>query len=174
MHIDCPYRTEQHGTAYCQVVSQLLDLPITGCAVSDGACQYCQRLKIAPQTPNHVVAAMSIHAAKRTGDSPFLAATIKTMRPRLERLPARQTACILRGEETRKAPCKPCQAAGGPLMVPVYACPIHKSCTLYNIGVQPKIQACSTCPDRLEKSYQLDTRPTPPAVLDAIAARKSG
>lgn len=88
--------------------------------------------------------------------------------------PRAPTTCIMRGLEIRKVACKPCQADSlTPVTVPVFSRPKHQECTLHNTGTFPKIQACATCGDRLEKSYQLDTRPLPAAVLAAIPRNSS-
>lgn len=169
--ISCPYRSLSGLTPVCQIVADLIDRPLAECQVNDSACAYCLQCGIAPQVPNEVVASMAIGVAKRTGDPHYLKSTLGRFRQYLSRLPSPPpvTTCVLRGPEVRQIACKPCQADSlVPVMVPVYRCPRHRECTLHNTGTFPKIQACSTCGDRLEKYVELDVRQAPPAVLAAI------
>lgn len=171
--INCKHRTTDVQPA-CRIVASLVDLPVVNCPVNDEACRHCLGCGIAPQTPNQAVASLAMLAARRTGDTAFLSLVAARMKPHLRKVPAvtPPTACIRRGPQIRTVECKPCQAGGGPLMVPVFRCPVHNECTLHNIGVHPRIKACATCDDRLEKSYQIDIRPVPQAVLDQIHARR--
>ena len=174
--IDCPHRSATQDKPCCQIVSDLIGLPLHQCRVNDSACAHCLTLTMAPQTPNCVVASMSIHAAQATGDQSLLRETVARMKPHLTKSPPappktpEQVPCILRGRRKRQVECKPCQA-NGQLMVDVYHCPKHTECTVNNTGIQPKIKGCSTCQERLPEAYQIQTRPTPPVVRDAIKAR---
>lgn len=173
--IACRYRSVQGDQPVCQVVADLVERPLAECHVNDAACAHCLGCGVAPQAPNAVTASMSIGVAHRSGDSTFLAATVKRMQPHLPRSEPAPTACILRGPEIRQVKCKPCQANSlVPVMVPVYRCPKHSECTLHNVGVQPRIQACSTCQDRLEKAYPISTKPVPQSVLDQINQQRTG
>lgn len=175
--IQCPHRVFGDGSPSCEIVQQLVDLPLAMCKVNDSACQHCLGLSIAPQAPNCVTASMSIHAARRTGDTAFEAEVFRRMRPHLTKVepapfktPA-QVPCILRGKVKRQAECRPCQA-NGQLMVDVFTCPKHRECTINNTGLQPKIKGCVTCQERVPESYQIDVRPTPPEVLQHIQNAK--
>lgn len=171
--IICEYRDQLGDQPVCQIVASLMDLPLADCHTNDSACHACLKHTAAPQTPNAVVASMAIAAASRTGDKAFVRRTIDRFENRIAVAAAVPvTACVLRGPETRQVACKPCQADSlTPVMVPVFSCPKHKECTLHNTGTFPKIKACATCDDRLEKYYQLDTKPLPAPVLTAIAER---
>lgn len=174
--IDCPYRSSPHDKPCCQIVADLIDRPLAQCPVNDSACQHCLTLAIAPQTPNCVTASMSIHAAQATGDQTLLREVVNRMRPHLTKSPPappktpEQVPCVLRGKILRQVECKPCQA-NGQLMVDVFRCPKHTQCTINNTGLQPKIKGCTTCQERLPEAYQIETRPTPAVVLDAMKAR---
>lgn len=172
--IACRYRVLQGEQPVCQVVAELVERPLAECHVNDAACVHCLACGVAPQAPNVVTASMSIGVAKRSGDSSFLSATVKRMQPHLGTSAPAPTACILRGPEIRQVKCKPCQASSLlPVLVPVHRCPKHGECTVNNVGHHPRIQACSTCQDRLEKAYPISTKPVPQSVLDQIAARRS-
>lgn len=174
--IQCPHRIVANGQPVCEIVQQIVGLPLAQCVVNDSACAHCLSLPIAPQTPNSVTASMSIHAAKATGDQTMLREIITRMRPHLTKSPPappktpEQVPCILRGKILRQVECKPCQA-NGQLMVDVFRCPKHTQCTINNTGLQPKIQGCTTCQERLPEAYQIETRPTPQVVLAAIKDR---
>lgn len=173
--ISCPYRSLSGLTPVCQIVADLIDRPLAECQVNDSACAYCLQCGIAPQAPNQVTASMAVGVAKRTGDPQYLKSTLDRFRPYLSKLPSapRVTTCVLRGPEVRQVACKPCQADSLiPVMMPVYRCPRHSECTLHNSGTFPKIQACATCGDRLEKFVPLEAKPAPPAVLAAIHERQ--
>lgn len=173
--ISCRYRSLQGEQPVCQIVAELVERPLAECHVNDAACAFCLGCAVAPQTPNVVTASMSIGVAHRSGDSAFLAATVKRMQPHLPQSAPAPTACILRGPEIRHVKCKPCQANSlVPVMVPVYRCPKHSECTLHNVGGHPKIHACSTCQDRLEKAYPISTKAVPQSVLDQIAVQRRG
>lgn len=170
--IHCPYRSLSGEQPVCQIVADLMDRPLSECHTNDGACAHCLKSSVAPQQPNAVVASMAIGVARRTGDKAFLQRTIERFQSNLDKPPAPITTCVLRGPETRTVACKPCQADSlAPVMMPVYRCPRHDECTLHNTGTFPKIQACATCADRLEKYVELDVRQAPPAVLAAISQR---
>ena len=174
--ISCPYRSTQQDKPCCQIVADLIDLPLVRCTVNDSACAHCLTLQIAPQTPNSVTASMSIHAAQATGDQALLRETVARMKPHLTKSPPappktpEQVPCILRGKRKRQVECKPCQA-NGQLMVDVFHCPKHTECTINNTGLQPKIKGCATCQERLPEAYQIETRPVPSAVLAAMKVR---
>ena len=174
--ISCPYRSTQQDKPCCQIVADLIDLPLVRCTVNDSACAHCLSLPIAPQTPNSVTASMSIHAAQATGDQALLRETVARMKPHLTKSPPappktpEQVPCILRGKRKRQVECKPCQA-NGQLMVDVFHCPKHTECTINNTGLQPKIKGCATCQERLPEAYQIETRPVPSAVLAAMKVR---
>lgn len=122
-------------------------------------------------TWSQTAAASKIGAAERTGDTAFLRQVMGRMRPHLRKSAPLPTDCILRGKPTRKVECKPCNAGAGGLMVDVFSCPIHTQCTLTATGISPRIQSCAGCQDRLEKAYQIEATPAPPAVLVQIARR---
>ncbi len=173
MTIDCEYREQNSDDVpVCQVVAELTELPLAVCRTNDSACRFCLNCGVAPQQPNEVVASMAIHATVRSGQPPGPAVArfkghISQGAPpeiTLENMP-----CVLRGPQTREVPCKPCQA--GSLTVvnaPAYRCPKHGECTLKNTGVFPKIQACTTCEDRLPEYPKLVPLVNPPSVLQAM------
>lgn len=175
--LNCPHRSiasDNPGQPVCQIVADLMDRPLAECHTNDGACAFCLKCGIAPQAPNEVTASMAVGVAMRNGDKEFLKATLYRFRRNLSPspLPPPATTCVLRGPEIRKVACKPCQADSlVPVMMPVYRCPRKGECTLHNTGTFPKIQACSTCGERLEKYVQLDTKPLPAAVVAAIPRR---
>lgn len=173
--INCQFRSVINDQPVCQVVADIIERPLLECHTNDSACAYCLKCGIAPQTPNPVTASMSIHAANRSGDQAFVKEIVSRVSPALNKAPPPVTTCVRRGREIRRVACKPCQAdSKTPVMVPVYTCPIHKECSLNNLGVFPKIKACATCDDRLEKPYQIEAKPVAPAVAAearAIAAR---
>jgi len=167
--VQCQYRSLIGGQPVCQIVADLMDRPLLECHTNDSACEYCVKCSIAPQVPNVVVASMAIGVALRSGDASLQQVTSARFRQHLIPAPKPITTCVLRGPETRTVACKPCQADSlVPVMMPVYRCPRHNECTLHNTGTFPKIQACATCGDRLEKYVELDVRQAPPAVLAAI------
>ncbi len=170
--ITCRYRVTSGPDTCCQIVADLMDRPIAECHTNDSACLHCIKCGVAPQVPNAYTASMAIGVAHRTGDTHYFNDTVNRFRNQLNKSPPPDTACILRGPEIRKVGCKPCQAGSlEPVMVPVYRCPKHNECTLHNTGTFPKIQACATCSERLEKSVQLDVKPAPAAVVAAIPRR---
>ena len=170
--IICPQRQMHGDQPVCQIVADLIDRPLSESHTNDSTCTACLKCEIAPQVPNPYTASMVIHVALRTKDTVFIQATLRRFSTYLKKVPPAPTTCVLRGPETRKVACKPCQADSlTPVMVPVFRCPQHQECTLHNTGTFPKLQACATCPDRLEKYVQLDPKPHPPAVLAAIAKR---
>ena len=165
--IQCQYRSLQGTQPVCQVVAELTDRPLGECHVNDSACTFCLACGVAPQAPNTVTASMSLGVAHRLGDQPFLYRMLDRMQPHLTNNTLPPTHCILRGPETRQVPCKPCQAGRlTPVLIPVYRCPIHQECTLHNTGIMPRIKACATCEERLEKSYPLNVKPAPAAVVE--------
>ena len=171
--INCPHRSLSGEQPVCQIVADLMDRPLPECHTNDSACNHCLKCGIAPQVPNAVTASMSIGLAKRTNDPQFLRETLDRFRLHLNKAPTPITTCVLRGPEVRKVACKPCQADSlVPVMMPVFRCPKHVECTLYNVGTFPKIQACATCGDRLEKYIPLDVPRTPDGVLKVIPRRR--
>lgn len=167
--LNCPYRSLHGEQPVCQVVADLTDLPLALCHTNDSACAYCLKCEIAPQVPNKVTASMSVNAAILAGEVKG-GDIIKRMKPHLG--PPPNMVCVLRGPEIRKVACKPCQADSlVPVMVPVYRCPRQGECTLHNTGTFPKIQACATCPERLDKYVPLDVKPASTAVVAAIHRR---
>ena len=177
--IDCPHRIVANGQAVCEIVQQMIDLPLTMCRVNDSACAHCLSLPIAPQTPNSVTASMSIHAAQATGDQSLLRETVARMKPHLTKSPPappktpEQVPCVKRGRVIRQQECKPCNAGAGGRLVDVYGCPDHGQCTVNATGVSPRIQSCSGCETRLEKAYHITAKPLPVEVLSAIRASMS-
>lgn len=170
--IPCPHYVLIDGQPKCAVVASLLDLPVAQCETHNGTCTACLGCQIAPQTPNHLTASLAIHAAGKSKDPQYIQATLARFIGYLRQTPPPVTQCVLRGRETRQVDCKPCQANSlTPVKVPVFSCPKHQECTLHNTGTFPKIQACATCGDRLEKYYELDAKPLPAAVLAAIPRR---
>lgn len=168
--INCPFRSMIGEQPVCQIVSDIVERPLSECHTNDSACKYCMGCGIAPQNPNCVTASMSIGVAHRTGDPTFLRQVSVRMAPHLNKAEPPQTACVRRGREVRQVACKPCQADSNvPVMMPVYSCPLHQECTLHNTGTFPRIKACSTCEDRLEKPVPITPKPMSPAV--AAAAR---
>lgn len=145
--IACPYRVAA-SQPLCQIVSELTDLPVEICHTNDGACRHCLTLPVAPQIPNVVVASMCCGAYQRAGLATprhilDVITIVASPEPTLDSLP-----CAHRGPEVRRQECKPCQAGGGPLLVPVFSCPIHTECTLRKIGVHPQIKGCLMCEER--------------------------
>ncbi len=173
MSIACPHHSEINGQPVCEIVADITGRPLAECHTNDSACAYCLGCGIAPQRPNPATASMAIGAADRTGDKTFASVILGRMTPHLRRSEPAPTVCILRGRPIRKVECKPCNAGAGGVMVDVYSCPKHGQCTLNATGLHPRTQACAGCPDRLEKSYQIEIRPTPPAVLEQIYARQN-
>lgn len=156
----------------CQVVADLTGLPLALCHTNDSACAYCLKCEIAPQVPNKVTASMSIHAATLAGEVKG-GNIANRMLAHLGKPTVPITTCVLRGPEIRTIACKPCQADSlVPVMKPVFRCPKHGECTLHNTGTFPKIQACATCNDRLEKYVQLDVKQAPAAVLAEIPKKR--
>ena len=171
--IKCPHRSLSGDQPVCQVVSDLMDRPLAECHTNDSACAYCLQCGIAPQAPNAVTASMSIGVARRTNDPQYLRETLSRFRPYLNKTPVPITTCVLRGPEVRRVACKPCQADSlVSVMMPVFRCPKHNECTLHNVGTFPKIQACATCGDRLEKYVELQAKWIPPEVLLRIPRRQ--
>jgi len=171
----CPFLYTVANQPTCQVVADLLDRPVADCVTSAAACEHCIRCDTPPQRPNYVTASLAISTVHQLKNDAYLQETIRRLRPFIGQYgppPAPVTTCVLRGPETRTVACKPCQADSlVPVMMPVYRCPWHSECTLHNTGTFPKIQACATCGDRLEKYVELDVRQAPPAVLAAISQR---
>ena len=170
--INCLYRSLQGTQPVCQIAAELIDRPLSECTTNDDLCRHCLKCGIAPQKPNPYSASVAIGAAARTGDQSFLQSVIKRFKANLNKSAPPPTTCVLRGPEIRKVACKPCQADSlTPVMLPVYRCPKHNECTLHNTGTFPKIQACATCGERLEKYVQLDVKLAPAAVVAAIPRR---
>lgn len=171
-NIHCQYRTEPNASCehpVCSVVAELTERPLGECHVNDSACSFCLKCGVAPHHPNSVTASMAIGVANRSGSAEFLRRTLQRMSPYLTKTPPPLTKCILRGPEVRTVPCTPCQAGGHPsVTIPVYRCPKHVECTLYNTGIHPRIKACATCEERLEEPYQLEAHPTPRSVVEQI------
>lgn len=172
--IECPHRSVIGEQPVCQVVADLIDRPLAECFTYDQTCASCLSCGIPPQVPNAYTASMAIHAAGKSPDPSFVKTTLARFKSHLNKTPPPVTQCVLRGRETRRVACKPCQAGSlTPVMVSVFSCPRHQECTLHNTGTFPKIQACATCGDRLEKYYELDAKPIPAVVLAAIPRRGS-
>lgn len=170
--INCQYRSVIDGQPVCQIVSEITDRPLPECHTNDSACAYCLQCGIAPQSPNKATASMAMGTAQRTEDKVFMRQMSNRVGHVLRSDPA-PTSCFMRGTEIRKVACKPCQADSlVPVIVSVYRCPKHTECTLNNIGTHPRIQACSTCQDRLEKPYQIDAKPVHPEVLAAMQQKR--
>lgn len=173
--INCPHRSIRgDAIPVCQIVANVTGMSLEVCQTNDSACGACLKCDIPPQTPNFVVASMAIGAAMRE-QHPNRQVILDRMKPHLNSSPAptlQNTPCVLRGLETRKQACKPCQAGSNiPVMVPVYRCPTHGECTLQNTGTHPKIQACVTCQERQAEYPQLQTREYPPEILAVLNHR---
>lgn len=171
--IPCPHHSRIGEQPVCQVVSDLMDRPLSECHTNDSACNHCLKCGVAPQSPNVVTASMSIGVAKRLLDRQFLRETLKRFESHLNKTPLPPTTCVLRGPEVRRVACKPCQADSLiPVKMPVFRCPKHDECTLHNTGTFPRIQACATCGDRLEQYVELQAKWIPPEVLRRIPRRQ--
>ena len=143
--INCPHRSLSGEQPVCQIVSDLMDRPLSECHTNDSACAHCLNCGIAPQVPNAVTASMSIGLAKRTEDQQFLREALNRFRPYLNKYAPPVTTCVLRGPEIRKVACKPCQADSlVPVMMPVFRCSKFNEFTLHNVRTIPKIHACDS------------------------------
>ena len=175
-NISCPHRKSDS----CLIVYSLLsdftnDITQDDCKITDEACRVCQSLGIDPESPNHVTASISISTCNRLKLS-ILRPVMDRMLPHVKRREKPDTRCVLRGIQTRTVPCKPCQSRDGKSGVAdVFACPIHRECTLLNTGHTPKIQGCVTCQERQPEYIPIPRAARPPEqVLEAIRQQKMG
>lgn len=157
---ECCFRLQETDHIYCSAVARIAELKVEQCPVGADACRTCMSRTVPPETPNDVVASMTIVAVRKNAPD-RIESIMQQMRPHLKtsggtpaaRVTAADLPCVHRGELLRVIECEMCGAVG--TSVEVHEClhpeVIQKECTASRWSNDPTKMPnkhCLTCESR--------------------------